>query len=102
PSRTWTSVADRLRASIRPGDTAARLGGDEFAVLVEDIGGESDAVKVAERLLDALGSTFNLRGKELTIGASIGIAVSAPGDTVDDLLRNADVAMYRATQAGRG
>jgi diguanylate cyclase (GGDEF)-like protein len=97
-----TSVAERLRAILRPGDTAARLGGDEFAVLVEDIGGESDAVKVAQRLLDALASPFNLRGRELTVGASVGIAVSAPGDTVDDLLRNADVAMYTAKQSGRG
>ena len=97
-----TSVAERLRAVLRPGDTAARLGGDEFAVLVEDIASESDAVKVAERLLEALATPFNLRGKELVVGASVGIAVSAPGDTVDDLLRNADVAMYTAKQSGRG
>ena len=97
-----TSVAERLRAVLRPGDTAARLGGDEFAVLVEDIAGEEDAVRVAQRLLEALAAPFVLRGKELTVGASVGIAVSAPGDTVDELLRNADVAMYTAKQAGRG
>jgi diguanylate cyclase (GGDEF)-like protein len=97
-----TSVAERLRAVLRPGDTAARLGGDEFAVLLEDIAGESDAVRVAQRLLEALTAPFVLRGKELTVGASVGIAVSAPGDTVDDLLRNADVAMYTAKQRGRG
>jgi diguanylate cyclase (GGDEF)-like protein len=97
-----TSVAERLRAVLRPGDTAARLGGDEFAVLVEDIAGEGDAVLIAQRLLDALTAPFVLRGKELTVGASVGIAVSAPGDTVDELLRNADVAMYTAKQGGRG
>jgi diguanylate cyclase (GGDEF)-like protein len=97
-----TTVAERLRAVVRPGDTVARLGGDEFAVLVEDIAGEDDAVGMAERLLAALAAPFVLRGKELTIGASIGIALSIPGDTVDELLRNADVAMYAAKGAGRG
>jgi diguanylate cyclase (GGDEF)-like protein len=97
-----TSVADRLRAILRPGDTAARLGGDEFAVLVEDIAGEGAAVEVAERLLEALADPFLLRGHDVAVGASVGIAVSAPGDTVDDLLRNADMAMYTAKEAGRG
>src|SRR5437867_4500957 len=97
-----TTVADRLRAVVRPGDTVARLGGDEFAVLAEDIAGEDDAVGIGERLLAALAAPFVLRGKELTIGASIGIALSIPGDTVDELLRNADVAMYKAKSDGRG
>ncbi|HEY4410029.1 MAG TPA: diguanylate cyclase, partial [Acidimicrobiia bacterium] len=97
-----TTVADRLRAVVRPGDTVARLGGDEFAVLVEDIAGEDDAVAMSERLLAALAAPFVLRGKEVSAGASIGIALSIPGDSVDELLRNADVAMYTAKGAGRG
>jgi diguanylate cyclase (GGDEF)-like protein len=97
-----TTVAERLRAVTRPGDTVARLGGDEFAILVEDIGAEDDAVGLSERVLEALAVPFVLRGKELTVGASIGIAFSVPGHTVDELLRNADVAMYTAKGAGRG
>jgi diguanylate cyclase len=97
-----TSVSDRLRAVVRPGDTVARLGGDEFAVLAEDVVGEADAAGLAARVLDALAVPFALRGKEMAVGGSIGVALSNPGDTVDELLRNADVAMYNAKSAGRG
>src|SRR5437588_3912607 len=97
-----TLVAERLRAVVRPGDTVARLGGDEFAVLAEDVVGEADAVGLAGRVLDALAAPFPLGNKELAVGASVGIALSTPGDTVDELLRNADVAMYNAKSAGRG
>src|SRR5438067_1892355 len=97
-----TSVADRLRAVVRPGDTVARLGGDEFAVLAEDVVSEADAAGLASRVLDALAAPFALRSKEMAVGASIGVALSSPGDTVDELLRNADVAMYNAKNAGRG
>ncbi|MBV8691109.1 MAG: EAL domain-containing protein [Actinobacteria bacterium] len=95
-------MAERVRACIRPGDTAARLGGDEFAILLEDIKGEGEAQAVADRLLSALLVPFTIRGKELTIGASIGIALNWRGDTTEDLLRNADVAMYTAKENGRG
>jgi predicted signal transduction protein with EAL and GGDEF domain len=87
---------------VRPGDTVARLGGDEFAVLAEDVVGEVGASALARRLLDALAAPFPLRNRELAVGASVGVALSAPGDTVDELLRNADVAMYNAKNAGRG
>src|SRR5581483_5294395 len=97
-----TIMAERVRACIRPSDTAARLGGDEFAILLEDIKGEPEAASVAERLLNALLVPFSVRNKELTIGASIGIALNRPGDTADELLRNADVAMYTAKEGGRG
>jgi diguanylate cyclase (GGDEF)-like protein len=97
-----TIMAERVRASIRPADTAARLGGDEFAILLEDIADESDAAGVAQRLMQALLVPFAVRGKELTVRASIGIAFNAPGDTTEDLLRNADVAMYTAKANGRG
>ncbi|HVE46224.1 MAG TPA: EAL domain-containing protein [Acidimicrobiales bacterium] len=96
------TVSERIRASIRPADTAARLGGDEFAMLVEDVTGEADAVQVAQRILDSLAVPFVIRGKELPIGASIGIALNGSDETMDDILRNADVAMYTAKGAGRG
>ncbi len=95
-------VADRLRMSVRPADTVARLGGDEFAILVEDIAGEADAVAMAERLLQALTVPFVLRGRDVTVGASVGVALNGPAATVEDMLRDADVAMYRAKSAGRG
>ena len=96
-------VADRVRWAIRPGDTAARLGGDEFAILLEDVEGYPAARVVASRLLEALAPPITLADSSPVIGASIGVALSGVGgDTVDDLLRNADIAMYAAKAAGRG
>jgi diguanylate cyclase (GGDEF)-like protein len=95
-------VAERIRALVRPSDTAARIGGDEFAVLVEDIVGEAEASYVAERILTALSAPFVVRGVEVTVGASAGIALSQPGITMDELLMKADGAMYEAKAAGRG
>lgn len=95
------SVAERLQICLRNSDTAARLGGDEFAVLVEDADTE-DAVLVAERLLDVLRPTFLIDGKEVFIGTSIGIAITNTGsENPEDLLRNADVAMYTAKNDGK-
>ena len=95
------AVAERLRGCVRPADTVARLGGDEFAVLVEDITGEAEAVAVAERLLESLTVPFLLRNQEVTISASVGVALNAPMATVEVMLRDADVAMYRAKESGR-
>ncbi|HEY8489573.1 MAG TPA: EAL domain-containing protein [Dehalococcoidia bacterium] len=96
------AVAGRLRASLRPADTAARLGGDEFAVMLEEAG-EEEAVRAARRILETLRSPFTLQGKEVFVGASIGIAVAAGGrDGADEVLRNADVAMYAAKGRGKG
>ena len=97
-----TVMARRVNGCIRAADTAARLGGDEFAVLLEDISGEEEATRVAERLLASLAEPLHLRGKESAVGASIGIALNLPGENIDDLLRHADVAMYSAKAAGRG
>ena len=97
------AIAERVRAAIRPGDTAARLGGDEFAILLEEIDGPATAIAVAERVLKGLASPIELGETAPRVGASIGIALSgAGGDTADDLLRNADIAMYTAKGAGRG
>jgi diguanylate cyclase (GGDEF)-like protein/PAS domain S-box-containing protein len=107
------AVSQRLRASLRPEDTVARLGGDEFTVLVEDITGPSEAISVAERISEHLGAPIilgrqdELRGTdlerhELFVTSSIGIALhSSLYDHPDDLLRNADVAMYEAKRRGK-
>jgi diguanylate cyclase (GGDEF)-like protein/PAS domain S-box-containing protein len=90
-------VAKRLTNSVRPGDLVARLGGDEFAILVTGPDAEEGAIWAAERVRRALAAPFVLDGRELALGASTGIAISDTGEeTADQLLRNADLAMYRA------
>ena len=97
-------VAERLRLAVRPSDTVARLGGDEFAVLIEELQSPSASALAAERILGALSTPILVSGNELTIGASIGIAIAAEGASSSPglLLRNADVAMYRAKADGKG
>jgi diguanylate cyclase (GGDEF)-like protein/PAS domain S-box-containing protein len=96
-----TEAAHRLRHALRAGDTAARLGGDEFAVLVCGAG-EAQAREIAERLRAALCEPYQVDDGEVRVGASIGIAFADPGSTAGELMRNADMAMYRAKQAGKG
>ncbi|MEP7224351.1 MAG: EAL domain-containing protein [Actinomycetota bacterium] len=95
------AVAGRVRASLRPEDLVARLGGDEFAVLLER-SDRRNAEMVATRLMNALRAPFVLEGREMRIHASIGIAFANHGTVADDLLRNADVAMYSAKTNGKG
>ena len=96
------SVAERIQASLRTKDTAARLGGDEFAILVEDTAHTDGAISVAERIKDVLRASFLIGGKEIFISTSIGVAVSATGhENPEELLRNADVAMYMAKNHGK-
>lgn len=93
----------RLTTCVRQGDTIARLGGDEFGMLLEDLPGSRNAVLVAERIKQKLEHPFYLRGQEVFITVSLGIAV-APQENAEPetLLRNADTAMYRAKHSGRG
>ncbi len=94
------SVARRIDESLRSADTAARLGGDEFAVLLEDLGGVGEAELVAGRIAEALREPVVVRGREIAVAASIGIAVGRVA--ASELLRQADVAMYRAKAEGKG
>ena len=91
-------VADRLLGAVRAGDTVARLGGDEFAVLLESVHGADDAVRVTTRLLESLSAPFTI-GRDVVVTASAGIAMADA--SASELLRDADVAMYRAKHSGK-
>jgi diguanylate cyclase (GGDEF)-like protein len=94
--------ARRLEICLRPGDTVARLGGDEFTVLLEDLMNVTEAIDVADRLQKALALPFNLNGHEVFATVSIGIALSSTGyDRPEEVLRDADTAMYRAKMLGK-
>ena len=96
-------AARRIGRSLRAGDTAARFGGDEFVVLLEDVEGAEAAVRSAERINEGLREPFLLVGQEVSVGASIGIALGHPSDGAEPgaLLRDADAAMYAAKQGGK-
>ena len=97
-----TTVARRLLNATRGCDAVARLGGDEFAVLVDRVPGPGEAAIVAERILEAMRRPVRLEGADVTVGVSVGIATSAHAETAEALLRDADVAMYRAKARGKG
>jgi diguanylate cyclase (GGDEF)-like protein len=97
------AVADRIRAGVRETDVAARLGGDEFGVLLTGVSDPATAVTTAGRLLDAFVKPIDIAGEAIIAGASIGIAIDTAGTAnADDLLRQADIAMYRAKALGKG
>jgi diguanylate cyclase (GGDEF)-like protein len=96
-------VAQRLRACVKEGDTVARLGGDEFTIILRGIGGPDGAQRVAQRLVEALKEPVNVGGRDYPVGASVGVTLFPDdGTQIDDLMRNADLAMYQAKQEGRG
>ncbi len=101
---TLIDLAKRLSQSIRTSDTAARFGGDEFVVLLEDLEDEQTAVEVAERVLDDLRQPLVVAGKELSLRGSIGISIldGSSGAGADELIRDADAAMYIAKSEGKG
>lgn len=100
--RLLAAVAARFLNATRGCDTVARLGGDEFAVLLESVSTDSDVITVAERIASSLRSPIVLDDKPVAVSASMGIARAGDADGVDELLRNADVAMYTAKSAGKG
>jgi diguanylate cyclase (GGDEF)-like protein/PAS domain S-box-containing protein len=97
------AVARRLESLLRPGDTVARLGGDEFAILLNDVTDGTQATRVAQRVNRELAQPFNLRGHEVFVTMSLGIALgsSCEYERAEDVLRDADTAMYRAKAAGK-
>ena len=100
--RLLVDAARRLATCVRDSDLISRLGGDEFAVLVEDAATADDVLQIAERIATALGRPFMLGGKEVFVSASVGIAQTMAGESSDELVRNADVAMYVAKSRGKG
>ncbi len=96
------TVAPRIEEALRPGDTVARFGGDEFAVLAEDVGNERGATRIAERIAEALARPFILREREHFVSASVGIAIGDGKEAPEALIRDADSALYRAKEHGRG
>jgi diguanylate cyclase (GGDEF)-like protein len=100
--RVLHKCAQRLVKSTRGGDTVARLGGDEFAVLLENLTGKEQVIEVAARIVESLQEPLDLPDGDMRVSASIGVAFSTPDDGVEELMRNADLAMYAAKSAGKG
>jgi diguanylate cyclase (GGDEF)-like protein len=96
------AVADRLRALLRPEHFVARFGGDEFVVFQQDIKSSDEAADLARRIVDRLSERYQVDNHFVEIGASVGIALTSPGVSADTLLKNADMALYRAKADGRG
>jgi diguanylate cyclase (GGDEF)-like protein/PAS domain S-box-containing protein len=100
--RLLVVAAERFRICARAGDTVSRLGGDEFAVLIEDGADAVGVAAVVDRLGEAMLHPFLLGGNEVKVNMSVGVASAGPDDSADDLLRNADMAMYTAKRRGKG
>ncbi len=96
------AVAERLRAMLRPEDFVARFGGDEFVVFQQNINSSEDAAVLARRIVDHLSERYKIDNHLVEIGASVGIALTSPDASADTLLKNADMALYRAKADGRG
>jgi diguanylate cyclase (GGDEF)-like protein len=95
-------VSARLWGTTRENDTLARLGGDEFALLLRDVEKPADAAAIAERIVKVVSAPFSIAGHQLVIGASVGIAIAPQdGETAEELIKNADLALYKAKNEGR-
>ncbi|MBV9839682.1 MAG: EAL domain-containing protein [Solirubrobacterales bacterium] len=95
------AAAPRIKQALRASDTVARFGGDEFGILLDDISGEHDAVEMAERIAAVFTRPFVLAGTEYFMTTSVGIVLAQGGELAEDLIRDADAAMYRAKERGR-
>lgn len=105
PAGDWLlrSATERFREAVRPDDTLARLGGDEFAIVQPSMEGNKGAVALAQRLIDTLAAPFVFQAQEIYVSASVGIALFEGGpEHADELIRKADLALYRAKREGRG
>ena len=100
--RLLIAAAERFLSCARAADTVARLGGDEFAILIEHVAAADGHSGLLERLTSAMAHPFTLSGNQIQVSASIGLAAASRDETADDLLRNADVAMYAAKRRGKG
>lgn len=95
------AVSERLKSCVREVDTVARMGGDEFTIILEGVSSAESIVIVAKRIAESISTTFELKGHSISIGISIGITVYPQDDhSIDELLKHADSAMYRAKQQG--
>jgi len=100
--RVLHKSAQRLVKATRNGDTVARLGGDEFAVLLENLTTKEQVIEIAARVVASLQESLDLPGTDMRVAASVGVAFANPDDGVEELMRNADVAMYSAKAQGKG
>ncbi|MEX0735542.1 MAG: EAL domain-containing protein [Steroidobacteraceae bacterium] len=100
--RVLHKSAQRLVKATRNGDTVARLGGDEFAVLLENLTSKEQVIEIASRIVKSLQESLDLPGTDMRVAASVGVAFATPDDGVEELMRNADVAMYSAKAQGKG
>ncbi len=100
--RVLHKSAQRLVKATRTGDTVARLGGDEFAVLLENLMSKDQVIEIAARIVESLQESLDLPGADMRVAASVGVAFATPEDGVEELMRNADVAMYSAKDQGKG
>ena len=100
--RLLVAVAERLRACVRPSDTVARLAGDEFLVICDPVVGLADATRVAQRIQTHLSEPVELDDERVHVGASLGVALAGPDTAAEELILQADAAMYRAKEGGRG
>ena len=97
-----TIVAQRLRSCVKDGDTVARLGGDEFPIILRNLASAESANEIAQRIIESLQRPVNIAGRDTQVRASIGITLFPDdGNTIDELMRNADLAMYQAKDGGR-
>jgi diguanylate cyclase (GGDEF)-like protein/PAS domain S-box-containing protein len=96
------AVSQRFQQCVRKSDTLSRFGGDEFTLLLADAQSEQSATQVAEKILDSVKKPFNINGHEIFIGASIGVSIYPhAGTTLDELIKNADIAMYKVKNSGK-